>query len=177
MSKLKLFGLALASVALLALAGCKNNKNADQASNSNNSDTMSTYDPYADSEYTGSTADSDYGTTTADQTANANANNGAKTEPEPVMTEDKEGNLSQVPDSQVDNSKVFYIIAGSFTLYNNAQKLNNKLKAKGYDSKILEPYGQYHRVTVKQFKTVAEARAALPDLRKNIDQALWLLTR
>jgi cell division protein FtsN len=172
MSKLKLFGLALASVALLSLAGCKNNKNADQASTSNNSDTMSTYDPYADAEYTGSTADSDYGTTTADQsTADS------KTDPEPVMTEDKEGNLSQVPDAKVNDSNVFYIVAGSFTLYNNAQKLNTKLKAKGYDSKILEPYGQYHRVTVQQFKTVAEARAALPGLRKNIDQALWLLTR
>ncbi|MBR2105253.1 MAG: SPOR domain-containing protein [Bacteroidales bacterium] len=172
MSKLKLFGLVLASVALLSLAGCKNNKNADQASNSNNSDTMSTYDPYADTEYTGSTADSDYGTTTADQSTTD-----TKTEPEPVMTEDKEGNLSQVPDTKVNESNVFYIVAGSFTLYNNAQKLNTKLKAKGYDSKILEPYGQYHRVTVQQFKTVAEARAALPGLRKNIDQALWLLTR
>lgn len=173
MSKLKLFVLALASIAMLSLAGCKNNKNADQASNSNNSDTMSTFDPYAETEYTGSTADSDYGTTnTADQTTAED-----KSEPEPVMTEDKEGNLSQVPDTKVNESNVFYIVAGSFTLYNNAQKLNNKLKAKGYDSKILEPYGQYHRVTVKQFKTVAEARAALPELRKNIDQALWLLTR
>jgi hypothetical protein len=90
MSKLKLFGLALASVALLSLAGCKNNKNADQASNSNNSDTMSTYDPYADTEYTGSTADSDYGTTTADQSTTD-----TKTEPEPVMTEDKEGKCSR----------------------------------------------------------------------------------
>jgi cell division protein FtsN len=175
MSKLKLFGLALASVALLALAGCKNNKNADQASNSNNSDTMSTYDPYADSEYTGSTSDSDNGTSnTADLSEN---NGGATTEQEPVMAEDKEGNLSQVPDAKVNDSNVFYIVAGSFTIYNNAQKLNTKLKAKGFDSKILEPYGQYHRVTVKQFKTVAEARAALPELRKNIDEALWLLTR
>ena len=82
-----------------------------------------------------------------------------------------------MPDTKVNDANVFYIVAGSFTIYNNAQKLNNKLKAKGFDSKILEPYGQYHRVTVKQFKTVAEARAALPQLRKNIDEALWLLTR
>lgn len=170
MSKLKSFGLVFASVALLALAGCKNNKNADQASY-NNSDTMS-FDPYAESEYTGNTGVSDYEPTTADPTPST-----ANSETEPVMTEDKEGNLSPVPDTKVNESNVFYIVAGSFTLYNNAQKLNTKLKAKGYDSKILEPYGQYHRVTVKQFKTVAEARAALPELRKNIDQALWLLTR
>ncbi|MBO4772242.1 MAG: SPOR domain-containing protein [Bacteroidales bacterium] len=168
MSKLKSFGLVFASVALLALAGCKNNKNADQASY-NNSDTMS-FDPYAESEYTGNTGVGDYEPST-ETTGTANA------ESEPVMTEDKNGNLSQVPDTKVNDADVFYIVAGSFTLYNNAQKLNNKLKAKGYDSKILEPYGQYHRVTVKQFKTVAEARAALPELRKNIDQALWLLTR
>ena len=172
MSKLKLFGLAIASVTLLSLAGCKNNKNADQASNGSNGDTLSTFDPFADNEYTGNTSDSDYDTkATADQNANTNADQ------EPVMTEDKNGNLTQVPDTKVNDADVFYIVAGSFTLYNNAQKLNTKLKAKGYDSKILEPYGQYHRVTVKQFKTVAEARAALPELRKNIDQALWLLTR
>ena len=114
---------------------------------------------------------------TAAYISTMNATADSKTDPEPVMTEDKEGNLSQVPDAKVNDSNVFYIVAGSFTLYNNAQKLNTKLKAKGYDSKILEPYGQYHRVTVQQFKTVAEARAALPGLRKNIDQALWLLTR
>ena len=172
MLKLKLFGLAIASVAMLSLVGCKNNKHGDQASTNSNSDTMSTIDPYADAEYTGSTSNSDYDAN-SDLNASPTANNGSET----VMTEDKNGNLSEVPESKVNDADVFYIVAGSFTLYNNAQKLNNKLKAKGYDSKILEPYGQYHRVTVQQFKTVAEARAALPGLRKNIDQALWLLTR
>ncbi len=173
MSKLKLFGLAIASVAMLALAGCKNNKNADQASTGNNSEAMQEIDPYADTEYTGNTSDNDYNAnpTTAESGTNTNA------EQEPVMTEDKNGNLSEVPDTKVNDANTFYIVAGSFTLYNNAQKLNTKLKAKGYDSKILEPYGQYHRVTVMQYKTVAEARAALPGLRKNVDQALWLLTR
>jgi cell division protein FtsN len=170
MSKLKVFGLALAAIAMLSFASCKNNKNADKAS-TNNSDTMQTSDPFASDDFTESTPVSDQTPSTVANNNDANAN------AEPLMTEDKNGNLSEVPESKVNESNVFYIVAGSFTLYNNAQKLNNKLKAKGYDSKILEPYGQYHRVTVKQFKTVAEARAALPGLRKNIDQTLWLLTR
>ncbi|MCR5454911.1 MAG: SPOR domain-containing protein [Bacteroidales bacterium] len=173
MSKLKVFGLALAAIAMLSFASCKNNKNADQAS-SNNSDTMQTQDPFASEEFSDVTPSNDQTTSVADANADADANN---TSEEPLMTEDKNGNLSEVPESKVNDSNVFYIVAGSFTLYNNAQKLNTKLKAKGYDSKILEPYGQYHRVTVKQFNTVAEARAALPGLRKNIDQTLWLLTR
>lgn len=170
MSKLKLFGLALAAIAMLSLASCKNNKSADQAS-TNESDTMQISDLLTDDAF----ADTDNGTDPqSDQTLNLADDTDNE---EPLMTEDKNGNLSQVPESEVNDANVFYIVAGSFTLYNNAQKLNNKLKAKGYDSKILEPYGQYHRVTVKQFNNVTEARAALPGLRKNIDQTLWLLTR
>jgi len=82
-----------------------------------------------------------------------------------------------VPEEQVTANGNYYIIAGSFKLYSNAQSLNQKLKAKGFDSKILEPYAQYNRVTVKQFNTVAEAKAALPALRSQIDQTLWILTR
>ncbi|MBQ1697502.1 MAG: SPOR domain-containing protein [Bacteroidales bacterium] len=166
MTKLKLFGCALAAIAMLALAGCKNNKKGDQASYNDNSDTMN--DPYKEYSF-----NDEPETPVSEQTPTTTTP--STTEQEPVMTEDKNGNLSEVTDPK-DLGNI-YIVAGSFTLYNNAQKLNNKLKAKGYDSKILEPYGQYHRVTVKQFKTVAEARAALPTLRKNIDQALWLLTR
>ena len=166
MTKLKLFGFALAAVAMLSLAGCKNNKHGDQSSTGGNSDTMSTYDPYAE-----------YSDNTPTPASNQTPDLASKTTEEPVMTEDKNGNLSEVTDDKVNESNTFYIVAGSFTLYKNAQTLNAKLKAKGYDSKILEPYGQYHRVTIKQFKTVAEARAALPALRKANDQALWLLTR
>ncbi len=172
MSKLKLTGLFVVAVALIALVGCKNNKNAEQASY--NDDTLhlptESYSDFSDDLSKSGQAATDV----ADNTTAANTANATE---EPVMTEDKEGNLSEAPTSKVNESNVFYIVAGSFTLYNNAQKLNTKLKAKGYDSKILEPYGQYHRVTVKQFSTVAEARAALPGLRKNIDQTLWLLTR
>jgi cell division protein FtsN len=168
MTKLKLFGCALAAIAMLALAGCKNNKKGDQASYNDNSDTMN--DPYKEYSF-----NDEPETPVSEQTPTTTTP--STTEQEPVMTEDKNGNLSEVPDTKVNDANTFYIVAGSFTLYNNAQKLNTKLKAKGYDSKILEPYGQYHRVTVMQYKTVAEARAALPGLRKNVDQALWLLTR
>ena len=172
MTRLRLIGIALAAVAMLSVASCKNNKSADQASLNNNSDTMLTADPFAD-DFTDATPQSDQ-TPTVSESNTGSSNTPAE---EPVMTEDKNGNLSEAPSAKVNESTMFYIVAGSFTLYNNAQKLNTKLKAKGYDSKILEPYGQYHRVTVKQFKTVAEARAALPELRKNVDQTLWLLTR
>jgi cell division protein FtsN len=160
MSIVKLLGLSLMTAAMITLVDCKGNKNGEEASQN---DTLS----LPTEEYNDQTSVAD----------DAQDVDQAATKGDQVMLEDQNGNLSVAPTETVNANDVFYIVAGSFTLYSNAQKLNNKLKAKGFDSKILEPYGQYNRVTVKQFKTVAEARAALPELRKSFDQDLWLLTR
>lgn len=161
MSKLRILGLSLMTIAMLTFVDCnKGNKNGDEASNG---DTLA-----LPSDVYGEELGSDE-TPLTDETSN----NGV----ELVLKEDMNGQLSPAPAETINSNDAFYIVAGSFTQYQNAKQLNEKLKAKGFESKILEPHGLYHRVTVKQFKTVEEARAALPGLRSQIDQTLWLLTR
>lgn len=164
MRRIKLLGLVVLALATVTFADCRGNKGGD---NSAESDTLS----LPDDGY-GDLAGVDLGDSDAVDSSALN---------EPLFTEDKNGNLSQVEESQtsvISNNNKVYIISGSFTLYSNAQKQNTKLKAMGFDSKILEPYGQYNRVTVKEFATPEEARLALPALRSQIkDQTLWLLKR
>lgn len=158
MSKIKLLGLAMLSTAVM-LFSCKGNKGNES---SENSDTLAyednTYDPFGDQTPT-------FDTTTTPVS-------------EPIMTEDQQGNLSPETTPVINESDMFYIIAGSFTVYSNAQNLCNKLKVKGYNAEILIPFGQYNRVSVKSFKTREEAKAAIASLKAKIgDPGLWILKR
>ncbi len=165
MTKFKLMGLSLMALAMVALVDCKGNKSGAEASET---DTLSNSfedqynSPISEQEPAATAEPADSNDATADES---------------VYTETQNGEISRVPEEQVTSTGNYYIVAGSFKLYSNAQSLNQKLKAKGFDSKILEPYAQYNRVTVKQFNTVEEARAALPGLRSQIDQTLWILSR
>lgn len=158
-------GLSLMALAMVALVDCKGNKSGAEASET---DTLS--NSFED-QYNSPISEQEPAATA--ETADSND----ATADESVYTETQNGEISRVPEEQVTSTGNYYIVAGSFKLYSNAQSLNQKLKAKGFDSKILEPYAQYNRVTVKQFNTVEEARAALPGLRSQIDQTLWILSR
>ena len=150
MSKIKLLGLAFLSLAAITFVDCRGNKAADQASESGDTLSLPADDGYGDL-----------------ATVIENNDNVSKESlQEQVLTEDKSGNLVPETTETVNESDKFYIVAGSFTLYSNAQKQNSKLKSMGFDSKILEPYGQYNRVTVGEFSTRESARAALPNFRR-----------
>lgn len=159
MTKFRLLGLSVMALAMVALVDCKGNKNGGDESSL--SDTLAAVDPFGMpmSEDAPEGVDAD----TASQAA--------------VYTENENGSVQAATPEQLEGNGNFYIVAGSFTVYKNAQKLNEDLKAKGYESTILAPYGQYNRVTVQRFNTVEEARAALPGLRGKIQQTLWILTR
>lgn len=162
MLRTKLLVLVFFTLSAVFFAGCKSNKHADQSTASTSDTLPSLDDGYGDL------------ATVVEKNESVTPENIQ----EQVLTEDKSGNL--VPETTETHNDVdkFYIVAGSFTLYNNAQKQNQKLKKMGYESKILEPYGQYHRVAVQEFATREAARAALPGLRNKIkDQTLWLLKR
>ncbi|MBR6178454.1 MAG: SPOR domain-containing protein [Bacteroidales bacterium] len=158
MSKIKLLGLTLLSAAVL-LVSCKGNKGNES---SENSDTL----PYPFDNYE-STISMDEPTFT-DTTSIS----------EPIMLEDQQGNLQPETTPVVNESDMFYIIAGSFTVYSNAQNLCNKLKVKGYNAEILIPFGQYNRVSIKSFKTREEAKASIATLKSKLgDDGLWILKR
>ncbi|MBO7596110.1 MAG: SPOR domain-containing protein [Bacteroidales bacterium] len=159
MSKIKLFGLTLLTLAVL-MVSCKGNKGNES---SDNSDTLA---------YPFGTDDSEL--TFGDQAPYIDTTTIA----EPIMLEDQQGNLQPETTPVVNESDMFYIIAGSFTVYSNAQNLCNKLKVKGFNAEILIPFGQYNRVSVKSFKTREEAKAAIASLKSKLgDDGLWILKR
>ena len=159
MSRIKLLGLTMLSAAVL-LVSCKGNKGNES---SDNTDTLDyPYDNYENV------------TTVGDQAPQYDTTSLA----EPIMTEDQQGNLSPETTVVENDADVFYVIAGSFTVYSNAQNLCNKLKTKGFNSEILIPFGQYNRVAVKSFKTRAEAKASFASLKSRLnDEGLWILKR
>ena len=119
MSKIKLLGLTLLSAAVL-LVSCKGNKGNES---SENSDTL----PYPFDNYE-STISMDEPTFT-DTTSIS----------EPIMLEDQQGNLQPETTPVVNESDMFYIIAGSFTVYSNAQNLYTNSKLKVTMLKYLSP--------------------------------------
>lgn len=77
---------------------------------------------------------------------------------------------SGVPAPEPDGGGYYYVQAGYFKTRANAEKLNDKLLKKGYDSYVatLVKYNMdFYRVKVGHFKKKAEAEAASKRLRKD----------
>jgi nucleoid DNA-binding protein/cell division septation protein DedD len=70
----------------------------------------------------------------------------------------------------------FYIVAASFTNYDNALKLKDKLRGKGFDSEIVTVTHKYYKVTMGSYADKQQAQVELEKL-KTITQnnSLWLL--
>ena len=167
MLRMRFLALVFSAFVLVAFAACKGNKGGDNAAES--SDTLYVPDDgYGDFASVDNSTDNGASTSVTDSQANNE-----------VYVENKDGRLVPETEETHNETDKFYIVAGSFTVYSNAKKQNEKLQKMGYaESKILEPYGQYNRVTIKEFSTREEARAALNQLRGSIkDQTLWLLKR
>ena len=70
----------------------------------------------------------------------------------------------------------FYIIAGSFSIYNNAEKMKVQLKKQGYNAEILEVDGKIFRVAMKKFDNRNEALQELMRLQQvHKENKLWIL--
>ena len=72
-------------------------------------------------------------------------------QPEPVKQEEPKPVVKEMN---------YYLVAGCFEVYSNAEKLNKKLLAEGYTSKII-PFYRLHMVTYNGYETRAEAQAEL----------------
>jgi cell division protein FtsN len=69
----------------------------------------------------------------------------------------------------------FYIVAGSFKKYSNAQNLFDLFKNKGYAPLILPKSNGYNRVAIVSYMQEKEARKALSQLRStHNDITFWL---
>ena len=73
------------------------------------------------------------------------------------------------------HEKRFYVVAGSFKKYSNAQNLYDLFKKKGYQPLILPKMSGYNRVAIVSYSQEKEARKALSKLRtENGDITFWL---
>jgi nucleoid DNA-binding protein len=68
----------------------------------------------------------------------------------------------------------YYIVAGVFRDENNAVKLVNELKQKGYNAEKFGRIGNLHAVSYDDFATKAEADQFLIKVQKEIDPEAWI---
>jgi len=156
-------------LALFVITNCKGKKKTDDETLANNVDTMEfpAYDEFMPDEKGTNLPDTNVANNTVVDT----------TQKEPVLIEDKQGNLKpeNVTTSDAGN---FYIVVGSFTVYENASKLMDVLKKKGYAPIILPPYGKYNRVAIKQYSSRETARTEIDNFKSKLkDNSYWILKR
>ena len=97
-----------------------------------------------------------------------------------IMVEDDQGNVTPIDDEVIDQNNQadhnFFLIVGSFKIYNNAVELNNYFKNKNYKPVILPKAGPYNRVAIASFKDEITARKELKRVRSAFNNGtFWLL--
>ena len=98
----------------------------------------------------------------------------------PVQEQKPEQKLKQEPERQpepvvVSNDANIRIIAGCFSQEENAARLANTLKEKGYTSAFYEQRSKMWYVSFGRYATDEEATAALREIRKNTEYKAWIL--
>ena len=70
----------------------------------------------------------------------------------------------------------YYIVAASFTTYDNALKMQDELKTKGFDSEIVTQTHEYYRVTMGSYTDKQQAMVELEKMKTiTRNNALWLM--
>ncbi|MBW1293956.1 SPOR domain-containing protein [Aquimarina litoralis] len=86
---------------------------------------------------------------------------------------------SETEETTVTNSSAkYHIVAGAFRIKANAAKKVNKLKAKGFEARLIgiNKYG-LHQVVYNSFENRLEALTALQNIKKQQDRRAWLLVQ
>jgi cell division protein FtsN/nucleoid DNA-binding protein len=77
----------------------------------------------------------------------------------------------------VEESKNFFIIAGSFSKLKNASDLQDQLNSRGYSAEVMITENRMYRVSVASFVTKAEAERELSRIKSEPGlQSCWLLS-
>src|SRR5690606_29172978 len=81
-----------------------------------------------------------------------------------------------VENASVSNSdKVYFIIGGCFSVYENAQKLNSELQSKGYTSSLIgKNKNGLEMVAVTYFATLSEAEAGIQKIKNEGYADVWI---
>jgi cell division septation protein DedD len=100
--------------------------------------------------------------------------------PDQAPEQKPEQKFEQEPERQpepvvVSNDANIRIIAGCFSQEENAARLANTLKEKGYTSAFYEQRSKMWYVSFGRYSTDEEATAALREIRKNTEYKAWIL--
>lgn len=71
----------------------------------------------------------------------------------------------------------FHVIAGSFTIVENAERQMAKLQKKGFSPAMLPKTGKYYMVSLGSYNTGEQAKAAKQQFKEQLDQELWVMER
>jgi cell division protein FtsN len=94
----------------------------------------------------------------------------------PIEKKEEVVPVKELPKETVKTHETrFYVVAGSFKKYSNAQNLFNYFKKKGYSPLILPKVNGYNRVAIISYTSENQARASVKKLRtEHNDLTFWL---
>ncbi|MGB1040930.1 MAG: SPOR domain-containing protein [Flavobacteriales bacterium] len=78
---------------------------------------------------------------------------------------------------EVVSEKKYHVIAGCFSIKENAENLVQDWISKGNESKIVDKKGRLYRVAIQSFETRKEAKTFLRETKKSEGISLWVLKK
>jgi hypothetical protein len=102
-------------------------------------------------------------------------------EPEKPVTDSETEVSKPEPDVEqalpIEETKNFFIIAGSFNKLKNASDLQDKLNSRGFQAEVMITENRMYRVSVASYATKEEAEKALSQIKSEPGlQSCWLLS-
>lgn len=79
-----------------------------------------------------------------------------------------------VVETSIEEAKIF-IVGGCFSSEENATRLANSLKDKGYESAFVKQRGKLWDVYYGKYQTMEEAKLALKEIKENSDSKAWIM--
>lgn len=89
---------------------------------------------------------------------------------EEIITEEI---MEQAPVTAIAGTK-YYVVAGAFSIEQNADNLVLELRKKGYNAEKFTKIGSLHAVSYDVFSTKAEADKLLEKIQSNVDSQAWI---
>lgn len=171
--------LIVAAFAALALfASCKTNKNLANANTvatapaAEETATFTTVEPAAPatSTYKPSTSTSTYKPSTSTSTYKPSSN---------VRTQSEDFAFDSTNDATVSSGNSYFIIVGSFSSLENANRFKGELAPKGFSAIVLHSNTGYYRVCVNSYASEQSARVRISQIRSEFPEYndCWLLMK
>ncbi|MDX9881173.1 MAG: SPOR domain-containing protein [Prolixibacteraceae bacterium] len=100
-------------------------------------------------------------------------------ESKPISMRKENFTFSQQTDQTSYGNKNFFVIVGSFSNYDNANRLKADLQSKGFNPIVLKSETGYYRVCINSYTDEADARAKVHEIRQKYSNFsdCWLLIK